>query len=120
MAETVSHNKPKKCAFASHNIAKEGVMNVLGPPSPLLTPLTESQQICVLNKVKNGPKMPKNGPKRAEIYEKGFFGPKIPVLCAIFLAEFWVPPSFSTEIGLPNKISGIGRYHLHLEKSGLF
>ena len=107
-------------AFASHGIAKEGVMNVLGPPSPLLTPLTESQQICVLNKVKNGPKMPKNGPKRAELYEKGFFGPKIPVLCAIFLAEFWVPPSFSTEIGLPNKISGIGRYHLHLEKSGLF
>ena len=32
--ETVSHNTPKKQAFASHNIAKECVMNVLGPPLP--------------------------------------------------------------------------------------
>ena len=77
MAETVSHNKPKKCAFASHDIAKEGVMNVLGPPSPLLTPLTESQQICVLNKVKNGPKTIK----------------KIPVLCAIFSSGILGTPS---------------------------
>ena len=33
--ETVSHDKPKKRAFASHDIAKEHLMNVLGPP-PLL------------------------------------------------------------------------------------
>ena len=38
-----------------------------------------------LNKVKNGP-------KRAEMYEKGVLGPKIPVFCATFLAAFWVPP----------------------------
>ena len=30
--ETVSHDKPKKRAFASHDIAKECVMNVLPPP----------------------------------------------------------------------------------------
>ena len=57
----------------------------LGPP----TPIAESQQIlpyrakngvCVLNKVKDGP-------TRAEICEKGVFGPKMPSL----LAEFWVP-----------------------------
>ena len=56
MRETISHDKPKKCAFASHDIAKERLMNVLGS-----TPPTESQQIspnrakngvCVLNKVK--------------------------------------------------------------------
>ena len=29
MRETVSHDKPKKHAFASHDIAKECVMNVL-------------------------------------------------------------------------------------------
>ena len=29
--ETISHDKPKKRAFASHDIAKERVMNVLGP-----------------------------------------------------------------------------------------
>ena len=66
MRETVSHDKPKKRAFASHDIAKECVMNVLGPPTPP-TPLMESQQIllnrakngvCVLNKIKNGPKRP--------------------------------------------------------------
>ena len=65
------------------------------------TPLTESQQIspnrvkngvCVFSKVKNGPNRPKTRPKRAKIYEKGVFGPKIPVFIAIFLAEFWYPP----------------------------
>ena len=35
--ETVSHDKPKKRAFASHDIAKERVMNVLGPRSLKLT-----------------------------------------------------------------------------------
>ena len=34
MRETVSHDKPKKRAFASHDIAKERVMNVLGPTPP--------------------------------------------------------------------------------------
>ena len=29
--ETVSHDKPKKRAFASHDIAKECVMNILAP-----------------------------------------------------------------------------------------
>ena len=62
--KTVSHDKSKKRAFASHDIAKQRVMNVLGPTPP--TP-TESQQIspnrakngvCVLNKVKNRPKRP--------------------------------------------------------------
>ena len=52
--------------------------------------------------------------------EKGVSGPKIPVFCAIFLAEFWVLPPPVTKIGLPNKISGIGGYHLHLEKSEHF
>ena len=34
--ETVSHNKHKKSAFASHDIAKECVMNILAlPPNPL-------------------------------------------------------------------------------------
>ena len=28
--EIISHNKPKKRAFASHDIAKEYVINVLG------------------------------------------------------------------------------------------
>ena len=46
--QTVSHDKPKKRAFASHDIAKERVMNVLGP-----TPPTESQQISP-NRAKNG------------------------------------------------------------------
>ena len=33
--ETVSHDKPKKRAYASRDIAKECVMNVLlSPPSP--------------------------------------------------------------------------------------
>ena len=59
--KTAYHDKPKKRAFASHDIVKECVVNVLEPP------LTESQQIspnraknsvCVLNKVKNGPKTP--------------------------------------------------------------
>ena len=40
--------------------------------------------------------------------------------CAIFLAQFWIPPPPYTEIGLQNKISRIGVYHLHLEKSGHF
>ena len=34
--KTVSHDKPKERAFASPDIAKECVMNVLGPPP--LTP----------------------------------------------------------------------------------
>ena len=60
---TGSHDKPKKLAFSSHDIAKECVMNVLAPT----TPLTKSQQISpnrakngvyVLSKVKNGPKRP--------------------------------------------------------------
>ena len=37
--------------------------------------------------------------------------------CAISLAEFWVSPP---EIGVPNKISGIGGYHLHLENPDTF
>ena len=49
MRETVSHDKPKKRAFASHDIAKERVMNVLGPTPPP----TESQQISP-NRAKNG------------------------------------------------------------------
>ena len=49
MRETVSHDKPKKRAFASHDIAEECVMNVLAPP----TPLRESQQIPP-NRVTNG------------------------------------------------------------------
>ena len=32
MCETLSHDKPKKRAFAPHDIAKERVMDVLGPP----------------------------------------------------------------------------------------
>ena len=32
MRESVSHDKPKKRAFASHDIAQECVMNVLPPP----------------------------------------------------------------------------------------
>ena len=32
--ETVSHDRPKKSAFASHDIAKEYAMKVLGPPTP--------------------------------------------------------------------------------------
>ena len=51
MRKTVSHDKPKKRAFASHDIAKERVMNVLGPTPP--TPPTESQQISP-NRAKNG------------------------------------------------------------------
>ena len=39
-AETVSHDKPKKRTFASHDIAKECVMNVLAPlalpPTPVI------------------------------------------------------------------------------------
>ena len=34
----VSYDKPKKRAFASHDIAKERVMNVLGPAPALLPP----------------------------------------------------------------------------------
>ena len=49
MRETVSHDKPKKRAFASHDIAKECVMNVFGPPTPLM----ESLQISP-NSAKNG------------------------------------------------------------------
>ena len=73
MRGTGSHDKPKKLAFSSHDIAKECVMNVLAPH-----PLTKSQQISpnrakisvyVLNKVNNGP-------KRAEIYEKGVLDQK--------------------------------------------
>ena len=38
MRKTVSHDKPKKRAFASHDIAKECVMNVLAPlpPTPVI------------------------------------------------------------------------------------
>ena len=37
--ETVSHDKPKKRAFASHDIAKEYLINVLiAPPPPTLPP----------------------------------------------------------------------------------
>ena len=49
MRETVSHDKPKKRAFASHDIAKERVMNVLGPPPP-----TPSNQQISPNRTKNG------------------------------------------------------------------
>ena len=59
MRKTFSRDKPKKRVFVLHDIAKEYIMNVLPH-------LTESQQnspnrakngFCVLNKVKNGPKM---------------------------------------------------------------
>ena len=48
MRETVSHDKPKKRAFASHDIAKECIMNA-PPPAPL----KENQQISP-NSAKNG------------------------------------------------------------------
>ena len=79
-AQKLSGRSARNRSFASHDIVKECVMNVHAPPYPL----TESQQFhptgdqqegpslirwpvrtqwngdqqCVLNKVKNGPKMP--------------------------------------------------------------
>ena len=88
----------------------------LGQPPP---PSTESQQIspnrakngvCVLNKVKNGPKRPYNGSIRAEIYKQGVLGPKKTVFTQLLehLEYLENPDSFET-------IQKIGN---HLEKSG--
>ena len=69
------------------------------PPSP--TPLTESQQIssnrakndvCVLIRLEMDQKDHKKVIKGLKYMKKGVFRPKIPVFCAFFLAEFWVPP----------------------------
>ena len=54
MRETASHDKPKKGAFASHDIAKECVKNVLDPPTPLMesqqiSPHRAKNDVCVLN-----------------------------------------------------------------------
>ena len=89
--------------------------------SQQISPNEAKNGVCVLSKVKNGPKG-HNGSKRAEIYEKkGFLDQKY-----LFSAQFFFSGSLRTplppkqEIGLPNKISGIGGCHLHLEKSGEF
>ena len=76
MRETVSHDKPKKRNFASHDIAKACVMNVFAPRLP--------------------PEYHPTGLKTVLVYQ------------------------IQTEIGLPNKISSLGGYHLHLDKSRQF
>ena len=54
--------------------------------------------------------------KGLKYMKKGFLDQKYLFFAQFFLAEFWVLPPPVTKIGLPNKISGIGGYHLHLEK----
>ena len=64
-------------------------MNVLAPHPTLresqqISPNRAKTGVSVLDKVKNGPKRPENGPKRAKIYEKGVLGPKVTCFYEIF------------------------------------
>ena len=86
MHETISHDKPKKRAFASHDIAKECLMKVLATPlhlreSQQISPNRAKNGVCVLNKDQKGHKMDQKG---LNYVKKGFLDQKY-----LFFAHFF-------------------------------
>ena len=97
--ETVSHNKPKKRAFASHDIAKERVMNVLGPtPTPApqqkvskFHPTGLKTMFVYWIRLKMDQKGHEIDQKGLKYMKRGFWT-KNNWFSQFFLAVFWVPP----------------------------